>query len=686
MPNTPPKQLLVTSALPYANGLLHLGHMLEYIQSDIWVRWQRLQNHRCFHMCGSDAHGTPIMLQAEKAGISPEDLVNQIHQEQKIDLAAFHIAFDNFYTTHSPENETLAGLVYQRLKAKGDITTKEVTQAYDPVKNMFLPDRYVKGECPKCNAKDQYGDSCEVCGATYSPTELKNPISVVSGAKPEERSSEHYFFKLENYTELLQNWTRQEHFQPQIANKLQEWFDAGLRQWDISRDGPYFGFPIPETTNKFFYVWMDAPIGYMASFKNWCDKQQSVKFDEFWGKDSPHELYHFIGKDIVYFHALFWPAMLSGSDFRMPTAIFAHGFLTINGQKMSKSRGTFITARNYTEHLNTEYLRYYFAAKLGDGIDDIDLNLTDFTQRVNSDLVGKYVNIASRCAGFITKNFNGKLAEKLDDEALFERLSEAGNSIQEAFIARHYHRGIRDIMALADLANQYVDSQKPWELAKDPAKQSQVQNVCTMGLNCFRLLSLYLKPVLPELVAQVESFLSIAPLSWKDRKTPLLAHTINAYQPLIQRIDPKQVSDMLEKGKDSMTQPEPTTTTPAVTEKTVTSMTIDPIAAEITYDDFAKIDLRIAKIVNAEHVEGADKLLKLTLDIGAEQRNVFAGIKSAYQPEDLIGKHTVMVANLAPRQMRFGLSEGMVLAAGPGGKDLWILEPQAGALPGMRVK
>lgn len=686
MPTTPTKQLLVTSALPYANGLLHLGHMLEYIQSDIWVRWQRLQNHRCFHMCGSDAHGTPIMLQAEKAGISPETLVNQIHQEQKIDLAAFHIAFDNFYTTHSPENQALAGLVYQRLQAKGDITTKEVTQAYDPVKKMFLPDRYVKGECPKCSAKDQYGDSCEVCGATYSPTELKNPISVVSGAKPEERSSEHYFFKLENYTELLQTWTRQEHFQPQIANKLQEWFEAGLRQWDISRDGPYFGFPIPDTTNKFFYVWMDAPIGYMASFKNWCDKQQNIKFDDFWGKDSPHELYHFIGKDIVYFHALFWPAMLSGSDFRMPTAIFAHGFLTINGQKMSKSRGTFITARNYSEHLNTEYLRYYFAAKLGDGIDDIDLNLSDFTQRVNSDLVGKYVNIASRCAGFITKHFNGLLADELADTALFQRLSDAGDNIQEAFAARHYHRGIRDIMALADFANQYVDSQKPWELAKDPAKLSQVQAICTMGLNCFRLLSLYLKPVLPQLVTQVESFLNIAPLTWQDRQTPLLAHTINAYQPLIQRVDPKQVSDMLEKGKDSMSQTETTTTTTAPTVQSADKPAIDPIAVEITYDDFAKIDLRIAKIVNAEHVEGADKLLKLTLDIGSQQRQVFAGIKSAYQPEDLIGKHTVMVANLAPRQMRFGLSEGMVLAAGPGGKDLWILEPQAGAQPGMRVK
>lgn len=686
MSDTSKRHILVTSALPYANGPLHLGHMVEYIQSDIWVRWQRLQGHRCIHICGSDAHGTPIMLQAEKLGITPEALVSQINAEHKQDFATFAIAFDNFYTTHSPENRTLSALVYERLKAKGDITTSDVTQAFDTVKNMFLPDRYVKGECPKCQAKDQYGDSCEVCGATYSPMELKNPISVVSGVKPEERSSEHYFFKLENYTEQLQQWTQQEHFQPQIANKLQEWFEAGLRQWDISRDGPYFGFPIPDTTNKFFYVWMDAPIGYMASFKNWADKQSDIQFDDYWGKESKHELYHFIGKDIVYFHALFWPAMLSGSDFRTPTAIFAHGFLTINGQKMSKSRGTFITARNYLDHMQPEYLRYYFAAKLGDGIDDLDLNLTDFMQRVNSDLVGKYVNIASRCAGFITKHFDGKLANTLDDEALFQRISEAGIGIQEAFVARQYHRAIRDIMALADFANQYVDSQKPWELAKNPETLAKVQTVCTMGLNCFRLLSLYLKPVLPLLVANVETFLNIAPLSWQDRTKALLSHTINAYQPLIQRIDPKQISDMLEKGKDTMTTPETTPAPAPATEAAPKAQSpFEPIAAEITYDDFAKIDLRIAKIVNAEHVEGADKLLKLTLDIGTEERQVFAGIKSSFAPETLIGKMTVMVANLAPRQMRFGLSSGMVVVAGGKG-GLWLLEPQDGAEPGMRVK
>jgi len=686
MSNDTQAHILVTSALPYANGPLHLGHMVEYIQSDIWVRWQRLQGHRCIHICGSDAHGTPIMLQAEKLGITPEALVGKINAEHKADFATFQIAFDNFYTTHSPENQTLSALVYQRLKAKGDIITKDVTQAFDPVRNMFLPDRYVKGECPKCHAKDQYGDSCESCGATYSPMELINPISVVSGAKPEQRSSEHYFFKLENYSDLLQKWTKQEHFQPQIANKLQEWFEAGLRQWDISRDGPYFGFPIPDATNKFFYVWMDAPIGYMASFKNWADKQSDVNFDDYWGKDSKYDLYHFIGKDIVYFHALFWPAMLAGSDFRAPTAIFAHGFLTINGQKMSKSRGTFITARNYLDHMQPEYLRYYFAAKLGDGIDDLDLNLTDFMQRVNSDLVGKYVNIASRCASFITKHFDGKLSDKLEDEALFLRISEAGNAIQEAFIGRHYHRAIRDIMALADLANQFVDSQKPWELAKNPATLPKVQSICTMGVNCFRLLSLYLKPVLPELVANVETFLNITPLTWQDRTSPLLSHTINAYQPLIQRIDPKQIADMLDKGKDTMT---PTKTTPEALTPVETKATLpegfEPIAAEITYDDFAKIDLRIAKIVNAEHVEGADKLLKLTLDIGAEQRQVFAGIKSSFAPEFLIGKHTVMVANLAPRQMRFGLSSGMVVVAGGKG-GLWLIEPQMGAEPGMRVK
>jgi methionyl-tRNA synthetase len=673
--------ILVTSALPYANGLLHLGHMVEYIQTDIWVRAQRLTGRVCLHICGSDAHGTPIMLQAEKENITPEALVNRNHLAQIRDTSAFYIAFDNFYTTHSPENRELAQLIYTKLYNRGDITSKSITQAFDPLKNMFLPDRYVKGECPKCGAKDQYGDNCESCGATYAPTDLKNPISVVSGATPEERQSEHYFFNLENYAPLLQEWTRQDHLQPQISNKLNEWFEAGLKPWDISRDGPYFGFPIPNTENKYFYVWMDAPIGYMASFKNWCDKTKQFTFESFWNKDSPYELYHFIGKDIVYFHALFWPAMLEGAGFRTPTAIFAHGFLTINGQKMSKSRGTFITAQDYLCELNPEYLRYYFAAKLGDGIDDIDLNLDDFILRVNADLVGKFVNIASRSASFISRLFKGKLSDSLFAPALYQQAVAASDSILAAYLSRQTQRAIREIMALADIANQFVDENKPWELSKNPDNLEKVQSVCTQALNLFRLFTLYLKPVLPKLAEDVEQFLNIAPLQWSDKDKPLLNHTISTFQPLMQRVDPKQVAAMLERGKP-VDAPKETPTKPA---KAVLSSD-DPIASVISYDDFAKIDLRIAKILQAEHVEGAEKLLKLVLDIGTEQRQVFAGIKSAYAPEDLVGKLTVMVANLAPRQMRFGLSEGMVLAAGPGGKDLWILEPHAGAAPGMRVK
>lgn len=671
------RRILVTSALPYANAAPHLGHMMEYIQSDIWVRSHHLSGNSCIHICGSDAHGTPIMLQAEKLGLKPEDLVAKVHQQQKADLADFHIALDNFYTTHSKENQELSTLIYQRLKANGDITSRGITQAYDPVKNMFLPDRYVKGECPNCGAKDQYGDSCEVCSATYSPTELKNPISVVSGVKPEERESEHYFFKLENYSDRLKEWTRQEHLQPQVTNKLNEWFETGLRQWDISRDGPYFGFPIPDTTNKYFYVWMDAPIGYMASFKEWASRQKDVSFEEYWGKNSPHELYHFIGKDIVYFHALFWPAMLMGSEFRTPTAIFAHGFLTINGQKMSKSRGTFITARNYLDHLGAEYLRYYFAAKLSDRIEDLDLNLDDFVTRVNADLIGKFVNIASRCAGFITKNFAGTLSDKLLSPSLYEQFIQEKNTIQNAFLSRQYHRAVREIMALADLANQFIDENKPWELIKNKENSAKVQEVCTTALNLFRVLSLYLKPILPKLVENVEVFLNIEPLTYQNINEPLLNHTIKPYQPLMQRIDPNQITLMLEKGKSTMPEsapaPAPASATPAQSE-------------HISYDDFAKVDLRVALIENAEHVEGAEKLLKLTLNIGEEKRQVFAGIKSAYQPEELIGKLTVMVANLAPRQMRFGLSEGMVLAAGDGGKEIWLLEPHKGAKPGMKIK
>lgn len=665
------RQILVTSALYYANGSLHLGHILETIQSDIWVRFQRHIGNRCIHISGSDAHGTPIMLQAEKRKMSPEKMVQEIHLEHKQEFSEFHIAFDNFYTTHSEENKQLSELIYERLKAKGDIETKTITQAYDAEKQMFLPDRYVKGECPKCKAKDQYGDSCEVCGATYSPTELINPISVVSGTKPIEKQSEHYFFKLENYADLLKSWTKEGHLQPQIVNKLDEWFSAGLRQWDITRDGPYFGFPIPGTTNKFFYVWLDAPIGYMASFKEWCQRHDAKDFDAFWQKDSKHELYHFIGKDIVYFHALFWPAMLAGSQFRMPTSICAHGFLTVNGQKMSKSRGTFITGRNYLNHLKPEYLRYYLAAKLSDGVDDIDLNFDDFTARVNADLIGKYVNIASRCASFITKFFNGKLSNELMNQDLMAKFLEKSESIQEGFESRQYHKAIREIMALADLANQFVDENKPWELAKSPENLPKVQMVCTTALNLFRILTIYLKPVLPIVAQQVEKFLNVQPFTWQDMQQPLLGTTINTYEPLMMRVDPKQVEALLEQGKKMQE-----TTTEAKAEQT----------NHISIDDFSKVDLRIVKIVNAESVEGADKLVKLTVSLGDSERTIFAGIKAAFKPEDLIGKMTIIVANLAPRKMRFGLSEGMVIVAGGEDGQLFLLEPQAGAQPGMRVK
>lgn len=672
------KPMLVTTALPYASGMLHLGHILEYVQSDIWVRFQKLLNRPCIHICGSDTHGTPIMLQAEKMQLTPEALVSQMHDAHKRDIEQFLVHFDNFYTTHSPENQQLSSYIFEQLKTNGDIVSHTIKQAYDPIKNMFLPDRYVKGECPKCHAADQYGDNCEVCSSTYSPTELINPKSVVSGATPIEKETEHYFFKLENYAQMLQDWTRQGHLQPQITNKLNEWFEAGLRQWDITRDGPYFGFEIPGTKDKYFYVWMDAPIGYMASFKNWCQKKD-IDFDAYWKKDSQTELYHFIGKDIVYFHALFWPAMLSGSGFRTPTAIFAHGFLTINGQKMSKSRGTFITARNYLNHLSPEYLRYYFAGKLGDGIDDLDLNLSDFTRRVNSDLVGKYINIASRCAGFITKHFDGKLANQLYQPTRFEKFAEKGQIIAAHYQARQTHKAIREIMTLADEANQFIDEQKPWTLIKNPENKMHAHQVCTTGLNLFKTLTLYLKPVLPELAQKIERFLAIDALSWSDKDHPLLNREILPYQPLMVRVEDSQIDALLEEGKQ-MTDSKPTD------DRSKENSSESENKNFISYDDFAKIDLRIAKIVDAQAVEGADKLLKLTLDIGDETRQVFAGIKSAYQPEQLIGKLTVMVANLAPRKMRFGLSEGMVLAAGPGGEELWILEPHAGAQPGMRVK
>ncbi len=669
------RKILVTSALPYANGPIHIGHLVEYIQTDIWVRFQKQQGNQCYYVCADDTHGTPIMLRADSEGISPEELVAQVEKEHRADFDEFGVEFDNYHTTHSPENKEFAELIYTRLRDGGHISQRTISQAFDPVKNMFLPDRFIKGDCPKCGVKEQYGDNCEACGATYSPTELKNAVSVVSGEKPIEKDSEHYFFNLGNFTELLSDWTTAEgHLQPEVKNKMAEWLENGLKQWDISRDAPYFGFEIPDAPGKYFYVWLDAPIGYMASFKNFCDKQE-LDFDEFWGKDSDVELYHFIGKDIIYFHALFWPAMLSGANFRTPNAVFAHGFLTVNGEKMSKSRGTFIKARTYLDHLNPEYLRYYFAAKLTDGIDDLDLNFDDFTQRVNSDLVGKVVNIASRCSGFIKKRFDGKLSTSLSEPELFKEFVDANESITALYEGREFGKAMREIMALADKANQYIDEKKPWIVAKEEGRDTELHNICSVGINLFRLLVVYLKPVIPVLAENTEKFLNIEPQNWPATAQPLLDHKINKFKPLMTRVEADKIEAIIEASKENLK----TTAAPKIT-------TCEAIADTIEFDDFAKIDLRIAKIVKANHVEGADKLLQLTVDIGDETRNIFAGIKSAYAPEDLEGKLTVVVANLKPRKMRFGLSEGMVLAAGPGGEDLWVLSPDQGAKAGMRVK
>ncbi|MDY6942664.1 MAG: methionine--tRNA ligase [Pseudomonadota bacterium] len=672
-----PRRILVTSALPYANGPIHLGHLVEHIQTDIWVRFQRLRGHECLLVCADDAHGTPIMLKAEAEQTTPEALIERVGAGHREDFDRFGIGFDNYYTTHSPENQHFATLIYERLRDAGHIEQRTIRQAFDPVKEMFLPDRFVKGECPRCGAPDQYGDSCEACGATYTPAELKNPVSVVSGAAPTEKESLHYFFRLADFTDMLHEWTRSGHLQDAVIHKLDEWFEAGLADWDISRDSPYFGFEIPDAPGKYFYVWLDAPIGYMASFQDLCNRRDDLKFDDFWGPDAATELYHFIGKDIVYFHALFWPAMLHGAGFRTPTAVFSHGFLTVDGQKMSKSRGTFIKAKTFADHLEPEYLRYYFAAKLTSGVDDLDLNLEDFTQRINADLVGKLVNIASRCAGFITKGFDGRLSGELAAPALFDTFRDAAEPVAEAFDSRQYGKAIREIMALADRANEYIAEAQPWKLAKDPEQRPQVQAICTMGLNLFRLLVLYLKPVVPTLAGNAETFLQIPPLTWRDAQTPLLDHRITRYSPLATRVEPAAIEALLAATQEDLANE----TAPPKKE-----LSGGPLMPEIAYDDFAKIDLRIARIAKAEHVEGADKLLRLTLDLGGETRQVFAGIKSAYGPEALEGRLTVMVANLAPRKMRFGVSEGMVLAAGPGGEDLWILSPDEGAEPGMRVK
>ena len=668
------RKILVTSALPYANGPIHLGHLVEYIQTDIWTRFQKMCGHECHYVCADDAHGTPIMLRADREGITPEQLITQVEQEHRADFDAFGVAFDHYHSTHSEENKTLSSLIYKRLRDGGHINSRSITQAFDPIKNMFLPDRFIKGDCPKCGAADQYGDNCEACGATYSPTELKNAVSAISGEKPIEKDSLHYFFNLADFSHMLNDWTRAGHLQAEVSNKMAEWLENGLQEWDISRDAPYFGFEIPDAPGKYFYVWLDAPIGYMASCKALCDKQ-GLDFDSFWGKDSTTELYHFIGKDIIYFHALFWPAMLHGANFRTPSAIFAHGFLTVNGEKMSKSRGTFIKARTYLDHLNPEYLRYYFAAKLSAGIDDIDLSFDDFTQRVNADLVGKVVNIGSRCSGFITKRFDGMLSSECTEPALFQQFIDVESDIANLYENREFGKAMREIMALADKANQYIDDKKPWLIAKEEGKELELQQVCSVGLNLFRILVAYLKPVIPVLAANAEQFLNLPAQVWPSKAQPLVIQKINAFIPLMTRVDPEKIAAIVEASKENLEKtPQPI------------AKRYDPIAEAIEIDDFSKIDLRIAKIINAEHVEGAEKLLHLTVDIGDETRSIFAGIKSAYAPEDLIGKLTVVVANLKPRKMRFGLSEGMVLAAGPGGKDLWILSPDNGAQAGMRVK
>ena len=642
-------------------------------------------------MCADDTHGTPIMLRAQTEGITPEQLIERMGAEHQRDFTDFNIGFDNSYSTPSPENRTLAESIYKRLRDAGHIAHRTIQQAYDPVKQMFLPDRFIKGECPRCGAKDQYGDNCEVCGATYAATELKNAVSVLSGVPPVEKASEHYFFKLGDFEDVLRSWlfpdiTQPRHVQPEVANKLDEWFSAGLQDWDISRDAPYFGFEIPDAPGKFFYVWLDAPIGYMASFQNLC-AQKGLKFDDFWGKDSTAELYHFIGKDILYFHALFWPAMLSGAGFRLPTAVNAHGFLTVNGQKMSKSRGTFINARAYLNHLNPEYLRYYFAAKLGARLDDIDLNLEDFTARINSDLVGKYVNIASRAAGFISRLFEGRLAtvqEFCGNQAEYSRYMDgvrgSAQLLSEAYEAREFSHVTREAMKFADGINQYFDLHKPWDIAKDETRRIELWHVCSKCLHGFYMLTIFLAPILPKTAQRVsrELFGMTRDFVWNDIES--FPKSINQYQHLAARIDPKQVAALLEETKESLAMNTELPATPAAS-------AIEPIKAEISIDDFGKVDLRIAKIVSAGYVEGADKLLQLTVELGeGKTRNIFAGIRSAYDPKQLEGRFTVVVANLAPRKMKFGLSEGMVLAAGPGGKELWILAPDSGAQPGMRVK
>ena len=682
------RKILVTSALPYANGSIHLGHMVEHIQTDVWVRFQKLRGHECYYCCADDTHGTPVMLAAQKQGIAPEDMIAKVREEHLADFTGFNIGYDNYYSTHSPENKQFSQDIYRALKANGKIESRVIEQLFDPEKQMFLPDRFVKGECPKCHAQDQYGDNCEVCGTTYSPTELINPYSAVSGAKPELRESEHFFFKLGECADFLKAWTSgnnphdgKPHLQPEALNKMKEWLGEGeettLSDWDISRDAPYFGFEIPDAPGKYFYVWLDAPVGYMASFKNLCDRI-GIDFDEYFKADSQTEMYHFIGKDILYFHALFWPAMLHFSGHRAPTGVYAHGFLTVDGQKMSKSRGTFITAKSYLEQgLNPEWMRYYIAAKLNSKIEDIDLNLQDFISRVNSDLVGKYVNIAARASGFIAKRFEGRLKD-VSGSALLAKLAAESDTIAEQYENREYARALRDIMALADAVNEYVDANKPWELAKQEGQDERLHEVCSELINAFTMLTAYLAPVLPQTAANAARFLNLDAITWANTRETLGEHAINKYEHLMQRVEQKQVDDLIEANKQSIA----AAAAPAAEESKY-----EKVAEQASFDDFMKIDMRVAKVLNCEAVEGSTKLLKFDLDFGFEKRIIFSGIAASYpNPAELNGRMVIAVANFAPRKMaKFGVSEGMILSAATAEGKLKLLDVDAGAQPGDKV-
>ena len=674
MPHAKKRRILVTSALPYANGAIHLGHMVEYIQTDIWVRFQRLRGHECHYVCADDAHGTPIMLRAEKEGITPQQLIDKSHSEHLRDFRGFLIDHHQYHSTHSEENRELTAAIYRALDTGGHILRRTISQLFDPEKQLFLPDRFVKGECPKCHSKDQYGDNCEVCGTTYAPTDLINPYSALSGATPVERDSEHYFFDLPAFDAFLRDWLQSAQLQESMRNKLGEWFVEGLQPWDISRDAPYWGFEIPDAPGKYFYVWLDAPIGYMGAFRALCDSS-GIDYDAYWRAGSDTELYHFIGKDIAYFHMLFWPAMLEGAGYRKPSGVYCHGFLTVNGEKMSKSRGTFIKAETYLKHLRPEYLRYYFASKLSARVEDLDLNLDDFRQKVNSDLVGKLVNLASRCAPFISKHFDGALAAALPDDALFNQFAAKADDLASAYEQREYSSAIRDIMKLADAANEYIDAEKPWVKIKDDASRAAVQGIATVGINAFRQLITYLKPVLPQVAEDAEALLNITPLTWADAQTPLLGTTIQPFSAMMQRVEAAQTDAIIADSKEDLKEEA------AVGKNKAAAETTD----WITIDDFAKPDLRIARVLECSHIDGSDKLLRFKLDVGElGAREVFSGIKAYYQPEDLVGKMVVYVANLAPRKMRFGTSTGMILSASGDG-ELHLLQPGDGVKPGMKI-